>query len=102
MVTDVYIELNSFQKAVWEAICLKTESPLSSERCVTDHTGISMKGLLGWGPKFCLTTKTFILGTTWSRIELFESQIVQDGRHSRLCQIPKDNYEIALPDIILK
>ena len=41
------VKLNLFWKTVSEAICSKTESPLSPERCMTDHTGISMPGLSG-------------------------------------------------------
>ena len=38
-------ELNSFWKTFQEVNCSKTDSPLSPERCMTDHTGVGMKGL---------------------------------------------------------
>lgn len=37
------LEINSLQKTAQEAICSQTESPLLPERCMNDHTVISMK-----------------------------------------------------------
>ena len=58
---------------------------LLPERCVTDHTGISMKGLSGWKLKFCLTTKTFFAWTTSSRTELFEMGDIQEPSLTESC-----------------
>lgn len=95
------LEPNLFQKAVEEAICSKTESPLSSERSMTDHTGISMKGLLGQEPKFCSITETlryFSRKLGWEpnclRWEMFENQ----GSTVVFSPIKKDNNCIYLTE----
>lgn len=44
------LKLNLFQKTVWEVICSKNESPLLTERLVTDHS-LSVKVLSGTGSK---------------------------------------------------
>lgn len=56
-----------------------TYSPLclSGERCVTDHTGVSVKGLSGRELKFCSTEK-FFHKQLGSRTKLFQMGDVQE------------------------
>ena len=70
------LELNSFQKPVWEVICLQSKSLLSPERRMTDHTCISMNGLLCWNQSFVQQLRHFSVNN------MVKNQIVQDGRHS--------------------
>ena len=67
------LELHSSRKAVWEAICSKTELFFPLE------TNIHMKGLSGQELKFCWTTETFFLPMN----TLVENHVLQDGSRSR-------------------
>lgn len=59
---------------VWKRNHTRAFCPLSPERCLAHHyTGITMKDLSGWEPRFFPTTDIFFFPwTTWLTTELFE------------------------------
>lgn len=54
-------------------ICTHFLLCLLPKRYVSDHTGNSMKGSLGWEPQFLLHNQDIFLWTTWWKRETFEN-----------------------------